>query len=71
MQATKFLQLQFAITCSLVRFSQHLIFFVTYESIQYSRVLHYIWLERPASDKQSSLLGPFINYGGNYVIPDL
>ncbi len=66
MKATKFLQLH--ITCSLVRYSLHLIFFVAYERIQYSRVLPFIRLERPASNKQSSLLGPFISYGENNVL---
>jgi hypothetical protein len=32
-------------------YSQHFIFFVTYELKQYSRMLHYTRLERPARDE--------------------
>jgi hypothetical protein len=49
-------------------YSQHLIFFVSYESSQYGRVLHYITLERVASNKYSILLGQFVSHEGNKVL---
>ncbi len=49
-------------------YSQHFIFFVTYESSQYVRVLHYITLERVASNKYSILLGQFVSHEGNKVL---
>jgi hypothetical protein len=48
-------------------FSQRFIFFITYEWYQYARVLNYTKLERLASDKHFSLLGPFISYKENEV----
>ncbi len=39
-----------------------LFFFVTYESAQYARVLHYSSLEMLVRDKQSSLLDPLVSY---------
>jgi len=43
-------------------YSQHLIFFKTYELAKLPRVLHYSKLERLVSNKRFSLLGPFISY---------
>jgi len=43
------------------KYSQHLIFFVTYELAQQARVLYETRLERLASGEQSNLLGPFIS----------
>ncbi len=43
-------------------FSQNLIVFITYEWAQKARVFHYTRLETFVFDKQSSLLGLFINY---------
>jgi hypothetical protein len=42
--------------------SQHFIFSVTYEWAQETRMLHYIWLEGVAKDKDSSLLGRLVSY---------
>ncbi len=38
-------------------YSQDFIFYVTYERVQYARVLHYTKLKRLGKDKHSSLLG--------------
>jgi hypothetical protein len=43
-------------------YSQHFIFFVTYEFAQWAWVLHCTRLERLAMDKQSSLLVPLVSY---------
>ncbi len=40
-------------------YSQHFIFFVTYESVQYARVLHNTKLEKLGKYKHSTLLGLF------------
>jgi hypothetical protein len=52
----------------LVPYSQHFIFFVTYEWAQQARVFHYIKLERLAKDEHSSLLCPFVSYKENKVL---
>ncbi len=49
-------------------YSQHFIFFVTYEWDQYSRLFQYTNLERLANDKSTSLLGPLVNYEENEVL---
>jgi len=46
-------------------YSQPFILLLTYEWAHKARVLHYIMLETLASDKHSSLLGPFLTYEGN------
>ncbi len=51
-----------------IPYSQHLIFFITYECAQLARVLDYATSERLANDKHSSLLGPFVNYEENEVL---
>jgi hypothetical protein len=48
--------------------SQHFTFFITQEWAQLSRVFHYTKLERLASDKHASLLGPFISYKEKKVL---
>jgi hypothetical protein len=50
-------------------YSQHFIVFVTYEWSQYARVLHYTKMEMLLRDKYSNLLGPFIRYAENKVLP--
>ncbi len=47
---------------------KHFIFFVTYIRAQYARILHYSKLERLVSDKNSSLLRPFISYEENELL---
>jgi hypothetical protein len=42
-------------------FSQHIIFYVTYEWDQYDRVFDYIRLEVLIRDKHSSLSDPIVN----------
>jgi hypothetical protein len=42
--------------------SKHYMFFITYKWAQWARVLHYTRLERFATDKRSSLLGPPVSY---------
>ncbi len=49
-------------------YSQHFIFFVTFEWAQSDRVLHGIWLWKLACDKHSSLLGKFVSYEENKVL---
>ncbi len=49
-------------------YSQHFIFFVTYEWTKKARMLHYAGLESLARDKYSSLLGPFVSYEENDVL---
>jgi len=49
-------------------YSQHSIFFVTYESAQYARVLHNSRLKRLTSDNHSNLLGQFLSYEENVVL---
>ncbi len=49
-------------------YSQHFIFFVTYELAIITTVLHYTKLERLAMDKHSSLLGIFVSYEENEVL---
>jgi hypothetical protein len=53
---------------SLELFSQHSIFFLTYELAKYARVLNYTELERLTRDKHTSLLGPFLSYKDNEVL---
>jgi hypothetical protein len=43
-------------------YSQHFIFFVTYDWAQQARMLDYTWLEKLARDEHSSFLGPFISF---------
>jgi hypothetical protein len=43
-------------------YSQHFIFFVTYEWAEQARVLYCTKLEGLARDKHSSKLGPFVGY---------
>ncbi len=47
---------------------QHFIFSVTYECVQEIRMIHYIWLEGVAKDKDSSLLGPLVSYEENEML---
>jgi hypothetical protein len=49
-------------------YSQHLIFFVTYEWAQAATVFDQSWLEKLARDKRSNLLGQFISYEENEVL---
>jgi hypothetical protein len=49
-------------------YSQHYIFFITYESAHWPKLLDNIKLERLASDKHSNLLGLFISYKENEVL---
>ncbi len=42
-------------------YSQHFIFFVTYELAQQARMLHNIRLQKLSNDKQSNLLVLFIS----------
>jgi hypothetical protein len=49
-------------------YSQHFIFFVSFESAQQARLLYNINLERLASDKQSNLLGQSVSYKENEVL---
>jgi hypothetical protein len=51
-----------------VLYSQHFIFFVTYEWAQNARVLHLTRLETLIRDKHSSLLGSFLNILENEVL---
>jgi hypothetical protein len=46
----------------LIQYSQHFISFVTYERAQKARVLYNTRAERPAMDKNSNLLGPFVSF---------
>ncbi len=43
-------------------------FFVTHEWAQLARALHKVRVERPASEKHSSLLGQFISYEEKSVV---
>ncbi len=54
----------------MVTYSQHSIFFVTYESAQWVRLFHNTKLERLTCDKHSNLLaaGQFLNYEWNKVL---
>jgi hypothetical protein len=56
------------VTNDLVLYSQHLIFFVTYECAKKARVLHYTRLQRLATDKHSNLSVPFVSYDENKVL---
>jgi hypothetical protein len=47
---------------SLLSYSQHFIFFVTYDWDHLARELHYTKLKRIARDKHFSLLNPFLAY---------
>jgi hypothetical protein len=51
-----------------VPYSQHSIFFVTYESAQKARLFHNTKLERLTSAKHCNLLGLFISYIENKVL---
>jgi len=42
-------------------YSQLIIFFITYEWVQYVRVLQFNKLERLVGDKHFSLWGPFVS----------
>jgi hypothetical protein len=53
---------------NLLWYSQPFIFFLTYERNQKDRALDYTRSERLASDKHSSLLGPFVTYEENKVL---
>jgi hypothetical protein len=46
-------------------YSQHFIFFITYEWAQKTRVLHYIRLYMLTRDKHTVLLGPITSYEEN------
>jgi hypothetical protein len=50
------------------QYSQHFIFFLTYEHFEEARLLYYTRPEKLAIDKQSSLLGPFISYKENEML---
>jgi hypothetical protein len=52
----------------LVLYSQHSIFFVTYESAQKARLFHNTKLERVTSAKDTNSLGQFISYEENEVL---
>ncbi len=54
--------------CNQVPYSQHSIFFVTYESAQYARLFHNTKLERVTNAELSDLLGQFISYEENEVL---
>jgi hypothetical protein len=49
-------------------YSQHFLFFVTYELAQQERVLHYSRMEILGKDKHPSLLDPFASYAKNEVL---
>ncbi len=49
-------------------YSQHFILFVNYKWAQQARMLHYNTLEMLATDKNASLLVPFIRYIGKEVL---
>jgi hypothetical protein len=49
-------------------YSQHFLFFLTYDWPPKARVLHYTRLQRAAIDKYFSLLGPFVSYKENAVL---
>jgi len=49
-------------------YSQHFILSLTYSLDQLARVLHYIWMERLARDKHSSLLDTHVSYKENEVL---
>jgi len=49
-------------------YSQHFIFFVTYESAQYARLQLNTRAERLVSDKNSNLLGLVLSYEENKVL---
>ncbi len=49
-------------------YSQHFVFFVTYESAQYTTVFHKTRLLRLSSNKHTNLLGLFVSYDGNEVL---
>ncbi len=49
-------------------YSQHFIFFFTYEHFQQARVLDYTRPEKLASKKRSDLLGPLITYEENKAL---
>ncbi len=53
---------------NLVPYSQHSIFFVTYESAHKARLFHNSKPERLTSDKRSNLLGQFLSYEENEVL---
>ncbi len=55
-------------SCEQGPYSQHSIFFITYESAQKARVFHNTMLERLTSDKHSNLLGQFLSYEENEVL---
>jgi hypothetical protein len=46
----------------MVPYSQHYIFFITYESDQKVRLFHNSKLEKLTTDKHSNLLGQFLSY---------
>jgi hypothetical protein len=48
-------------------YSQHFVFFVTYEWTWQARVLQKTTLERLAREKHSSLLEPFVSYEKKFV----
>ncbi len=52
----------------LVPYSQHFIFFVTYESDQSAKLFHSTKLERLTSAKHSNLLGQFLSYEEDEVL---
>jgi hypothetical protein len=49
-------------------YSQHFIFFETYERAQKANALHYTHIQRFARDKYSSLLGPWESYKENEML---
>ncbi len=49
-------------------YSQHFIFFVTYELAQLARVLSYSKLEMLVREEQSSLFDSFVSYVKNEVL---
>jgi hypothetical protein len=49
-------------------YSQHFIFYATFQWAQKGRPLHYTRLERLARDQHSILLDPFVSYKENEVL---
>jgi len=50
------------------QYSEHFIFFQTYQWAQQAGSLHYTRLARLARSKHSNLLGPFVSYNVNEVL---
>jgi hypothetical protein len=57
-----------ALSINDTQYSQHFIFFITYESAQQARVLHKTMLERLAISKLAYLLDLFVSYDENALL---